>query len=80
MPAEAPVTSARGRGVVVMEARYHGATCGGRLRMIELVTQEAAARAELARRGLDASPPPIARARAADLDDYDPGPDYHDSA
>ena len=48
--------------------------------MIELVTQEADARAEFTRRGIDASPPPIARARATDLDDYDPGPDYHDSA
>ena len=48
--------------------------------MIELVTQEADARDELARRSLDARPPPIARARATDLDDHDPGPDFDDSA
>jgi hypothetical protein len=50
-------------------------SCGGRMKFVAIVTEEATARSILQSMGLPADPPPVARARSPTLD-FDPPPDW----
>ena len=50
--------------------------CGGRLRFISVIMDQAVARKILKSLGLPFEPPPVARARAPTLFDDSPAPDY----
>jgi len=49
--------------------------CGGRVKLVKLVTDEAEAREALCKAGLPADPPPIGRARSPTFFD-EPPPDW----
>ena len=92
-PAPEPASERRSRGCVQAATRYipwadllrrvHDIDslacpkCGGRLRMISLITDEQVVRRILISLGLPGEPPVIARARAPTLFDDPPPADWH---